>query len=338
MRGKFIVLEGIDGSGKTTIAKRLVEEYKKDNQEAWYISVSDCVKQGTSISIIKHNDLPAHTASNQMSRDDIPEVYKEIFNQDLITKIDTAAKGVREALLNLENIHTTYLGDGNIHYVKAYFYNLLFEAYLNLMVEISLFIEKIRESGITVIADRWISSTIAYNGIVKKTYISKAMKYFIKYYSSKARRNNRFYIYDNVMLKYIDNSISSDHSHIYKDRYKDIMKYIISKIYGNVNTLKPYIDLEIFLMAKPKVTLNRIKANRKATELVFETEEKLDRVYEVYKRIRDEYKLLEESKNMNLYVQPHPILINKKVFIDIHSEASIEDIFNIVKKEVNQLG
>ena len=91
-------------------------------------------------------------------------------------------------------------------------------------------------------------------------------------------------------------------------------------------------------MAKPKVTLNRIKANRKATELVFETEEKLDRVYEVYKRIRDEYKLLEESKNMNLYVQPHPILINKKVFIDIHSEASIEDIFNIVKKEVNQLG
>lgn len=327
MRGKLYVIDGIDGSGKTTLAKKLVS-YLKQEQPTWYISISDCVKQGVSNSIIEHNELPTHVASNQMSREDIPKELQDIFNINTVTRIDTAAKAVREILLDLENVHSVIATDSNIHYVKAYHYNRLLEAYLNVMIEATEMFNKILDSGINIVADRWFSSTLAYNGIVRKTYISKAIKYFKKYYYRKADIRTPYYLYDRVCFKKI--TVNKEHDHVYKDRYKDTMQYLASQL---DKIVKP--DLEFIFLLDPNVALERIAANRPSKDVVFEDKDKLERVFSVYQRLNTDIDNLTYVKDKDKY-KPVELLCDSypRRFLDIRPHHDIAHIFNSIKREL----
>ena len=143
---KFIVLEGIDGSGKSTEALRLKKELQDNGNEVVLLSLSNKESIDNYLSSIQDSNI------------------KEVKDE-----IDKLVKEILEAKFNIKN-------DVNIKHILSFYYTIIMETYIKIAVLLSPLIKKTVSEGIYVIADRWIYSSIAYNTSAKHTIVSKMLK------------------------------------------------------------------------------------------------------------------------------------------------------------------
>lgn len=140
-KSQFIVLEGIDGSGKSTEAASLKEKLEARGNKVVLLSLSNKESIDSYLTTIKSN---------------------------VKSEIDKLTKDIEEAKYNIKN-------DVNIDRL-GYYYNIIMETYIKIATLLSPLIEKTVKKGTYVIADRWIYSSIAYNASTKHTLVSKMLK------------------------------------------------------------------------------------------------------------------------------------------------------------------
>lgn len=138
----FIAIEGIDGSGKSTLVTRLHNLLTAYDKPVYSFSISDLCKTG-------HADKQVDVA------------YEDI------VKFDHSRQRVLNTLNRIKELANSDSSDCILCYDK------LMKDYLSVMRVYSRIIKTYMEAGYTIIADRWQLSSLAYNNLVHGTVFNK---------------------------------------------------------------------------------------------------------------------------------------------------------------------
>lgn len=232
----MIVIEGIDGVGKSSLVDNLIKgDYKLDTDKVYKLVITDVVKHGMYV-----------------PSDIIIDYDKEQFN-----KIRLELKEVLNKLSSYSKNDTILKSD------LVYYYNCIMIGYLEIAKMITPVLNQLENNGYTIIADRWIMSTIAYNGSIKNTFISKLIE-------DTPKSRTPFVLADN---KYRINRKGGN------ERY-----YAISHMVNNYMKGIKSPDVTIYLTCDPREVHNRIVTLRGETDH-FEDKDKLTRTHKVYNMI-----------------------------------------------------
>lgn len=158
MIGKFIVIDGLDGVGKSTLVNNVKNKLNIDIEKVIIFSPSDLCKHGFEKTFGSIVDIDNY--------DKIVENIKE------------AIVRVKDALVGLDSY--TKFKNENIFTYDAYTYNRIMDSYMELGRTLTPYLNILKDLGYIVIADRWMMSTLAYNYGVKKTYVSNLSKYKLR--------------------------------------------------------------------------------------------------------------------------------------------------------------
>ena len=163
----IVCFEGIDGSGKSTQAKLLVqqlnEKFKDNNKSlmATYFSITDYVKA------VATTDRPHYSFLNGVSAHFDYKAITSLINQDVVNNL------CNKINLTLVNIKNCTNGSWN----ESYLYDRLATLYIELARALFKVIMEHDNKGYIIVLDRWIYSTIAYNSAKEGTLFNKLLKH-----------------------------------------------------------------------------------------------------------------------------------------------------------------
>lgn len=247
MSGKFIVVDGLDGVGKSTLVKKL----RLDLKNTLYFSPSDFCKPSE-----------IRGKSRLYGIEGITVNVVELIKCSLSKQVEELTLAVDKVNYALDIIHTQkHNATIECFNTEGYGYNLVMDAYMELGNKLTPILKYLLKEGYNIIADRWMMSTLAYNYLVKKTYMSTMVKYGLK--SKKANTTS----IDQVLL------LKGTHykDGLCEDNYICIMNYIHNHL---KDILVP--DILIYLQENLPDVMNNIHSRGKAS--IFEHEDKLLRV------------------------------------------------------------
>lgn len=253
MNGNFIVIDGIDGIGKSTLVKNIQEVLSRKTDKVVVFSPSDLCRNG------------------------FKETFEHLPEDNMINTITNAIFKVQDALQELKYPLPHYSKETVVAY-NAYLYNRIADAYMELGKAMTPYISSLLTSGYTVIADRWMSSTIAYNYGVKKTYISNLIKY-----KNKSERWSKEVTFINPKRCYKDT--------LDVEKYINITEHIKKRMDSIIIP-----DVTIFLFEdNVKSAIDNIKARGTLSD--FEKENRLLRTQKLFYKMFIEPYNIENSQN-----------------------------------------
>lgn len=240
MKGKFIVIEGLDGVGKSTLIHNLSTVMTK---VVTFSPSSLCKTE------LWKNKLDWLTGMNGLPNG-IP-LYKVNYDEvyDMIKVINTI----------LDMLHEEIKINGHkCKHTDSYKYNSLMSAYIELGVLLTPLINYLKDQGYVVIADRWMASSIAYNGLIVNTYVSKAMEL--------SNRLSRGYLCYNPNVEIVDDDT---------EQYQHLTKFLYTSV-------KDVIVPDAFIYLQENINSIIENINKRGEASIFESERKLTRTSEVY--------------------------------------------------------
>lgn len=240
MKGKFVVIEGLDGVGKSTLIRNLNNVMTK---VVTFSPSSLCKTE------LWKDKLDWLTGMNGLPNG-IP-LYK--IDYDAIHDIIKVINSI------LDMLHEEIKINGHkCKHNDSYKYNSLMSAYIELGVLLTPLINYLKDQGYVVIADRWMASSIAYNGLIENTYVSKAMQLSTKL--------SRGYLCYNPNIE-IENDDIELYQHLTKFLHTSVQDVIVP-------------DAFIYLQENISGIIENI--NKRGEASIFESERKLTRTSEVY--------------------------------------------------------
>lgn len=240
MKGKFVVIEGLDGVGKSTLTRNLNNVMTK---VVTFSPSSLCKTE------LWKDKLDWLTGMSGLPNG-IP-LYK--INYDAIHDIIKVINSI------LDMLHEEIKINGHkCKHNDSYKYNSLMSAYIELGVLLTPLINYLKDQGYVVIADRWMASSIAYNGLIENTYVSKAMELSTKL--------SRGYLCYNPNVG-IENDDIELYRHLTKFLHTSVQDVIVP-------------DAFIYLQENISGIIENI--NKRGEASIFESERKLIRTSEVY--------------------------------------------------------
>lgn len=163
----IVCFEGIDGSGKSTQAKLLVqqlnEKFKDNNKSlmATYFSITDYAKA------VATTNRPHYSFLNGEYAYFNYKTITSLVNQDVVNNLCSKIN------FTLVNIKECANGSWN----ESYLYDRLATLYIELARALYKVIVEHDNRGYIIVLDRWIYSTIAYNSAKEGTLFNRLLKY-----------------------------------------------------------------------------------------------------------------------------------------------------------------
>jgi len=148
--GKFIVVDGMDGSGKTTISKLLVDNMSKEGYRVeWtnepYIDPTGIDQSGNILRERLKMRKPARTYLQKLS--EMSDVYKFHAGDDMLNFVKSSVPGVLKELFSEDVVEAR--SDASMFFYNRVMHN-------------TVYIKPRLKAGISVICDRYNPSTLAF--------------------------------------------------------------------------------------------------------------------------------------------------------------------------------